>query len=864
MAVALLSTRTTAAAPKAPELTIGDVGLATIKVVWTVPTSNGATITAFNLYYKAGEDLEGATTIISIPFNAETNTDPSYTLDVGLMPGTMSGTTYTIAVSAVNAEGEGSLSAERSTRTLTNKPPGKPGGLEVPNPERTRLTVMWDAPAEADDISMITGYEVYWRIDNLNVPSSMERVASLPRSYTIMGLESSMSYRIEVAAINLAGTGERSGSDVFVTTSVTAPNAPIGLRITAGSTTTKRITVSWSTPDDDGGAAILDYEISWSIEDEAVSSSTVSRSVTSYQIGSSPEQELEAGTLYQIEVSARNIIGQGTPSQSVTERTVADRPSAPGEITATEVTSNSITVSWVVPAEDGGAPITSYRVSWGFGSDSTGEGEADVIPPTTKLVIGGAGQTALLADTEYTIEVRAMNSAGLSEASMLPVSTRPGDVVVPRAPDAPSGLTTRTLAATSLTVVWDAPFDGGAMITSYQVSWGLGAASTGVGTADVIPSTTELVIGQKSGQALLANRAYTIEVRAMNSAGLSEASTLSVRTLRRDAVVPDAPSGLRAETIAATSIRVVWEAPAEDDRAPITSYRIVWVDPSDGGISGMRTTTGVSYTIMGLAPGTLYEITVAAINRVGLGAVASLSTRTSAAAPKAPVLTVVDVGLATIKVMWTVPTSNGATITAFNLYRKAGEDLEGATTIISVPFNAETNTDPSYTFDVGLMPGAMSGTTYTIAVSAVNAEGEGSLSEAKSTTTLTNMPPGKLGGLRVPNPDRTRLTVMWDAPAEADDISMITGYEVYWRIDNLNVPSSMERVASLPRSYTIMGLESSMSYRIEVAAINLAGTGERSEPSVFPTTSVTAPNAPIGLHIIAGSTTTKSITVSWP
>ena len=143
------------------------------------------------------------------------------------------------------------------------------------------------------------------------------------------------------------------------------------------------------------------------------------------------------------------------------------------------------------------------------------------------------------------------------------------------------------------------------------------------------------------------------------------------------------------------------------------------------------TPTETSYTIIDLAPGTLYNITVAAGNRIGFGAVALLSTRTSAAAPKAPELTIGDVGLATIKVVWTVPTSNGATITAFNLYYKAEEDLEGATTIISIPFNAETNTDPSYTLDVGLMPGTMSGTTYTIAVSAVNAEGEGSLSAAK-------------------------------------------------------------------------------------------------------------------------------------
>ena len=680
---------------------------------------------------------------------------------------------------------------------------------------------------------MITNYRISWRTtNNLNTVSSNEIVASSSTSFTIPNLNPDTRYYITVAAINDAGTGAPV-MDEAETAPVTAPDAPIGLRITAGVTTTNSITVSWSTPDDDGGAAILDYEISWSTGGEAVSSSRVSGSETSYQIGSSPEQALKAGTLYQISVSARNIRGQGAPSQSVPERTVVGRPSAPGEITATEVTSNSITVSWVVPAEDGGVSVTNYRVSWGF-AVSTGEGEADVIPPTTELVIGQKPSQPLKPNTNYMIEVRAQNSVGLSEASTLSVRTLPGDAVVPRAPDAPSGLTTRTLAATSLTVVWDAPFDGGAMITSYRVSWGLGAASTGVDEENVMPPTTELVIGQGESAALLADTAYTIEVRAMNRAGLGEASTLSVRTQMAEQPPPgrpDAPILLPVGSNAITTDRITvrWSTP-DDGGLPILRYIVFWNDRSTPVAMGAS-----DYTITGLVPGAKYRIRIAAENRLGPGDFSNrLDLQTEALPPGIPVALRADlVENNRIRVNWEPPTNGGAPITSYTVSWSGGS--------IS---SKKVVSSPATTY---LIKGLQERTVYQIMVTAENVAGNGPAGVLNQRTLGRPSSPALMLVADEANSVATNsIAVSWTEPDD-DGGTAITNYTVFWSSGSIS--SGTEIVTSPMMTHLIEGLQERTVYQITVTAENRFGPGTPSNILIQETFG--RPSSPINLRLIA-------------
>ena len=556
----------------------------------------------------------------------------------------------------------------------------------------------------------------------------------------------------------------------------------------------------------------------------------------SYRIDSPP---LTNGATYSVEVAATSDDGREA-ARSVPEMGIPrTTPEAPTSLSASAITSKSITVIWGAPAEDSGSPITSYEISW---VDPTSGGISGMRTTTGMSYT----ITGLAPGTLYNIIVVAENSVGPGEPITRDQSTN-------GVPGAPQNLVVTDVTSISidgtrnLRVVWEAPArDGGARVMSYEISW-VDPTSGGISGMRTTTGMSYTITGLAPGTL------YEIAVAAINSVGRGESTTRDQSTNG----VPGAPQGLMVTEVTSDSIMMSWNAPAADGGARVTSYEISWVDPISGGISGMRTTTGMSYTITGLAPVTLYNITVAARNRVGLGAVEDLSTRTTAAAPEAPVLTIGDVGLFSIEVMWTVPTSNGATITAFNVYHSVGEnvDLTGVTIPISISFTAGGAT--SYMLD-----DLRSGTTYTVAVSAVNAIDESSLSVAQLTMTITDTAPGAPIVTGPPVPGETRIAITWNAPEGADDISMITGYRIYWRTtNNLNAPSSSERVASSPTSYTIENLKPDTTYYIWVAAINDVGPGDLSALRIS-RTDTAAPEAPQSLVVI-GNPASNSIEVGW-
>ena len=80
-------------------------------------------------------------------------------------------------------------------------------------------------------------------------------------------------------------------------------------------------------------------------------------------------------------------------------------PEAPGNLTATSTGKGKLTVSWAVPASDGGSPIEGYRVQWKSGSqeyDSSRQAEVTNLSYT----ISG------LAAVEYMVQVLAYNTNG--------------------------------------------------------------------------------------------------------------------------------------------------------------------------------------------------------------------------------------------------------------------------------------------------------------------------------------------------------------------------------------------------------------------------------------------------------------------
>lgn len=143
-----------------------------------------------------------------------------------------------------------------------------------------------------------------------------------------------------------------------------------------------------------------------------------------------------------------------TPTTSTTTTiagTPVQPPSAPRQI-AVEPGPGQVTLMWVPPIDDGGAPVDRYRVERApAGSDDSVV--VYVVEETTYT-------DTHLPDAEYVYRIAAHNAAGWGPAST-GVVARPGD---PLPPGPPFGLRAKT-TANSATLSWQSPmFDGGAPV----------------------------------------------------------------------------------------------------------------------------------------------------------------------------------------------------------------------------------------------------------------------------------------------------------------------------------------------------------------------------------------------------------------
>lgn len=136
---------------------------------------------------------------------------------------------------------------------------------------------------------------------------------------------------------------------------VFAPGAP---RFVTGKPGSQSVTLSWSAPLDDGGAAVTGYRV--------ISTPASPGCQTTGQT-SCTVPGLTNGVRYSFTVSASNSEGWSKESDPVGPFT--PRVTVPDAVTNLKATpaSGSVRFTWTPPVDTGGSPITSYRVQAGSG-----------------------------------------------------------------------------------------------------------------------------------------------------------------------------------------------------------------------------------------------------------------------------------------------------------------------------------------------------------------------------------------------------------------------------------------------------------------------------------------------------------------
>ncbi len=695
--------RTTGLVPSAPRSVRAEAdGSTVIEVNWKVPASTG------------GDSIEGYVVQASTTGRAPWTTLVRDTRSAATRyrhTGLTAGTTRHYRVAAINANGTGPYSTVVQG-TTAQAYPGPPRSLTARAAGTSSIELSWTA-ATAGSGGAITGYRIEvstsatgnWRIVEDDTRTRQTK-------YTHTGLGPGVKRHYRVFAINRAGRSDASNV-AHATTEATTPGAPVALRVVpSGVGGSRELLIAWSAPSSDGGSRITGYRIETSASGFGGWTVLVGRTdgaVTTYT-----HSGLAPGSTRYYRVAAVNAEGRGPYTSAVEGSTRAAPPSAPGRVRASADGPNSITLSWNAPLDDGGQPVTGYRIR-----HRTAVGSWIVVAANTGSTATTYSHQGLRPVTTYFYQVAGVNGAGVG-----PWSGEASTKTSPSVPGSPRSLSARAVGTSEIALSWSPPRDdGGAAVLGYRIemsanggrTWRMlrtntGTRRTAFSDGNLNPATT---------------RHY--RVSAINQRGVGAPSNVASATTA--ATVPGAPRSLTATADGTARIDLSWTAPANDGGAEVEGYRIEARD--DGGawesLVAHTRSAATSHSETGLDPATTRHYRVSAINRVGVGKASSpASATTDATVPDPPTGLVATATSPTrIDLTWTAPAyDGGADVEGYKV--EASES--GANWSVLV---ANTGSAAATYAHTGLVPGSQR----FYRVSAVNRAGAGKPSGVASAMT---------------------------------------------------------------------------------------------------------------------------------
>ncbi|MBW3584166.1 MAG: fibronectin type III domain-containing protein, partial [Euryarchaeota archaeon] len=366
------------------------------------------------------------------------NTSSSSYADSGLTDGT----TYSYAITAVNAVGEGPSSAVVSTTTFDV--PSAPQNLSAEaGPGANEISLSWQPPAD-DGGTEVTDYAVH-RDGVLIVNTS-----SL--SYLDTGLANGTAYAYEVVASNLVGPGPASAPVSATTFDVASEPENLSAQTGPGA---GEITVSWDPPLDDGGTPVENYTV-----ERRANDTDPWAEVDLIQGTVFTDSGLGTNATWCYRVAAINLVGEGPYGLSACATTF-DLPAPPSVSTMSG--SGSINVSWGASPDDGGAPVDETRL---YGGNDTVN--------LTLLAIAGPSGGSFDDSGHPDGHWRHYAASAVTVAGEGPLS----ELVSERtfgAPDAPANVSARSGPQPGeVTLGFEMPSDdGGVPVTGFDIYRGL-------------------------------------------------------------------------------------------------------------------------------------------------------------------------------------------------------------------------------------------------------------------------------------------------------------------------------------------------------------------------------------------------------
>uniref|UniRef100_A0A8C4I3S6 Myomesin 1a (skelemin) n=1 Tax=Dicentrarchus labrax TaxID=13489 RepID=A0A8C4I3S6_DICLA len=425
--------------------------------------------------------------------------------------------------------------------------PGEPTDVVVTEATKSYVVLAWKPPGQRGHEGVmyyiekcISGTDTWQRV-NTGMPVKSPRFA-------LFDLAEGKSYSFRVRCCNSAGVGEASVSTGEITVGdkldlPSAPGNPVAIRNTDTS-----VVVSW------GASKDVKHLVGYYIECSEVGTDAW------VPCNNKPVKKtrfvchgLTTGTNYVFRVKAVNAAGysQSSPNSDavVVQAAICECPhsvspvltlpvafkpysfpllhppsSLPGKptgVTLLEAAKDYMVLAWTAPAKNGGADIRGYFVDY-----RTVKG--DVVGKWHEmnhqaLTTASYKVKNLKENVFYQFQVRAMNMAGVSKASLASAVLECKEWTI-TVPGAPVGLHVLEVRDTSVVVLWESPaFNGRTAVNGYYLD--IKEASAGEkGWKAVHEKVNKLKYMKVTG--LKAGASYVFRVRAQNLAGVGKPSAV--------------------------------------------------------------------------------------------------------------------------------------------------------------------------------------------------------------------------------------------------------------------------------------------------------------------------------------------------
>nr|CAD7424747.1 unnamed protein product [Timema monikensis] len=519
------------------------------------------------------------------------------------VPRLLEGTKYEFRVSAENLQG-------RSDPLNTQKPivaknqfdvPGRPGRPECVDSDKDHIKIKWTPPI-SNGGSPILGYDVERRDRMTGRWVKLTKEPTKHLEYDDDHVQEGHQYEYRIAAVNAAGPGKTSDTSAAISPKPMREKPKLYLdgligkkiKVRAGEPINIKIPLSGApTP-----------KVDWTKNSSKLpESNRISTETTSDHTNLRVEAS-NRGDSGKYTITAKNDYGKDSADIEVI---VVDKPGLPkGPLVYSNVTQDSVSLSWSPPLDDGGGDITGYVVEMSeFGSDSWRP-----VPgfcPKASFTAKG-----LHEGKRYVFRVRAENIYGLSE----PLEGKPVVAKSPfDPPDAPSTPEITAYSPNNCSLTWNPPLNtGGKPITGYYVEKRERGGEWIKVNNYPTPNTSFTVQDLREGSR------YEFRVIAINEAGPGKPSKPTEPIIAEaQRLKPDAPEPPKADRVTKDSVTLSWRTPRSDGGSKIKGYLIQKKKKGDNDWSDVNGTPVPDnvFKVPGLTEGEEYLFRVIAVNDVG-------------------------------------------------------------------------------------------------------------------------------------------------------------------------------------------------------------------------------------------------------